>query len=141
MTAAQRAAIAAPATGLLVYQTDGITGLYQYNGTAWVPLDAVAIRTVTASTTLLATDQVVLCSAGLGPAILMTLPAASASNAGWTMTIKRINVGGGTCTVTGVAAVDGLAIALAAPTAGGANNNSISVVSDGTNWYAVTRSR
>ncbi|HLC82255.1 MAG TPA: hypothetical protein VJI69_00400 [Bacteroidia bacterium] len=40
MTAAQRAAIAAPATSLLVYQTDagamGI-GFYFYNGTAWVP--------------------------------------------------------------------------------------------------------
>jgi hypothetical protein len=40
MTAAQRAAIAAPATSLLVYQTDagamGV-GYYFYNGAAWVP--------------------------------------------------------------------------------------------------------
>ena len=36
MTNAQMIAIASPATGLLVYQTDGTSGLYQYNGTAWV---------------------------------------------------------------------------------------------------------
>ena len=35
MTAAQRGAIASPATGLQVYQTDATAGLYVYNGTAW----------------------------------------------------------------------------------------------------------
>jgi len=35
MTAAQRADIGTPATGLLVYQTDSPTGLYVYNGSAW----------------------------------------------------------------------------------------------------------
>ena len=35
MTAVQRGAIASPATGLQVYQTDGTAGLYVYNGTAW----------------------------------------------------------------------------------------------------------
>ncbi len=36
MTQAQKTAIAAPATGLLIYQTDATTGFYYYNGTGWV---------------------------------------------------------------------------------------------------------
>lgn len=36
MTSAQRTAIATPATGLMVYQTDGTEGLYIYKSTGWV---------------------------------------------------------------------------------------------------------
>src|SRR4030095_2535516 len=36
MTQAQRNAIASPATGLLIYQTNGTTGFYYYNGTTWI---------------------------------------------------------------------------------------------------------
>lgn len=36
MTLAQRSAIPTPATGLIIYQTDGITGLHYYNGSEWV---------------------------------------------------------------------------------------------------------
>src|ERR1700761_838157 len=44
MTQAQRIAIATPADGLLVYQTDATKGFYYYNGTttAWVLLTASA---------------------------------------------------------------------------------------------------
>jgi len=35
MTQAQKTAIASPATGLLIYQTDGTTGYWFYNGAAW----------------------------------------------------------------------------------------------------------
>jgi hypothetical protein len=38
MTATQRAAITTPATGLLVYQTDGVSGFYVNSGTAGTPV-------------------------------------------------------------------------------------------------------
>jgi hypothetical protein len=38
MTQSQRNAIASPATGLLVFQTDNTPGFYYYNGTAWVAI-------------------------------------------------------------------------------------------------------
>lgn len=42
MTQAQREAIAAPATGLQVYQTDGTAAIYYYDGGAWNPLTSFA---------------------------------------------------------------------------------------------------
>jgi hypothetical protein len=35
MTFAQRVAIASPATGLILYQTDGVPGYYYYTGSSW----------------------------------------------------------------------------------------------------------
>ena len=35
MTEAEKNAISSPATGLLVYQTDGTSGLYYHNGSSW----------------------------------------------------------------------------------------------------------
>ncbi len=42
MTLAQRDAIVAPATGLLVFQTDNTPGFYYYNGTAWTSIGSAA---------------------------------------------------------------------------------------------------
>jgi hypothetical protein len=42
MTSAQRIAIATPASGLIVYQTDGTAGFYFYTGTGWVSLNSSA---------------------------------------------------------------------------------------------------
>jgi len=39
-TQAQRLAIVTPAAGLMVYQTDGTAGIYQYNGVAWAQVGA-----------------------------------------------------------------------------------------------------
>ncbi|MBC8048029.1 MAG: tail fiber domain-containing protein [Fimbriimonadaceae bacterium] len=40
MNKTQRDAIATPATGLLIYQTNSTPGFYYYNGTGWLPLAA-----------------------------------------------------------------------------------------------------
>lgn len=40
MTAAQRTAISSPATGLLVYQTDGTSGYYFFDGAIWSSLNS-----------------------------------------------------------------------------------------------------
>ena len=42
MTAAQKTAIATPANGLLVYQTDAPAGFYYYNGIIWTQLGATS---------------------------------------------------------------------------------------------------
>ena len=42
LTASQKNAIASPAAGLLIYQTDATTGFYYYNGSAWTPLTSAA---------------------------------------------------------------------------------------------------
>lgn len=56
MTLAQRNAIATPATGLLIYQTDNTPGYYGYNGSAWVALSSstTGVTSVTAGTGLTA---------------------------------------------------------------------------------------
>ncbi|PZR27736.1 MAG: hypothetical protein DI535_09125 [Citrobacter freundii] len=38
MTMEQRDLIPSPAIGLLIYQTNGVTGFYYYDGTEWIPL-------------------------------------------------------------------------------------------------------
>ena len=46
MTETQRDAISSPATGLMIYQTDGTVGFYYYNGSSW---DEVAATSKTYS--------------------------------------------------------------------------------------------
>ena len=38
MTEVQRDAIVTPATGLMIFQTDGAAGFYYYDGTAWTAI-------------------------------------------------------------------------------------------------------
>jgi hypothetical protein len=47
MTNAQRNAISSPATGLLIFQTDGTSGFYYYDGAAWTGMGGGGSGTVT----------------------------------------------------------------------------------------------
>jgi hypothetical protein len=42
MTETQRDAISSPATGLMIYLTDGTVGFYYYNGSSWVEVAATS---------------------------------------------------------------------------------------------------
>lgn len=70
MTQAQRVAIATPATSLLIYQTDGTTGFWFYNGTTWVNLNSSSgefksISGLVQNTTSTAADDFVFGSTSL----------------------------------------------------------------------------
>jgi hypothetical protein len=66
MTSSQRDAIPSPAAGLMVYQTDGTSGLYYYNGAAWIYIINSTTNVVsvvnggTGTTTATGTGSVVL---------------------------------------------------------------------------------
>ena len=45
MTQAQRNAIVLPATGLLIYQTNGTPGFFYYNGSAWTAVSTNGANT------------------------------------------------------------------------------------------------
>ena len=57
LTTAQRTAIASPATGLIVFQTDGTPGYYYYVGGAWQQIATAAGAAVTAGNGLTKTGQ------------------------------------------------------------------------------------
>ena len=46
MTQAQRDAIASPATGLLIYQTNASPGFFYYNSTSWVPVNTLDVSVI-----------------------------------------------------------------------------------------------
>jgi hypothetical protein len=66
MTATERDGIPSPAAGLMVYQTDGTSGLYYYNGAAWIYIINSTTNVVsvvnggTGTTTATGTGSVVL---------------------------------------------------------------------------------
>src|SRR5690349_21040894 len=97
--------------GMLVYSTGGTLadGYYYWNGTAWRLVSTVGLNTVTksASTTLLKTETMVLASND----ITLTLPAVTASDNGWEMTIKNVGTHVHLVTVVGSssATIDGKA--------------------------------
>ncbi len=52
MTSAQKSAISNPATGLLIYQTDGVSGFYYYTGSSWINLTSGGTGGVPAGTVM-----------------------------------------------------------------------------------------
>ena len=89
MTLAQKTAIASPATGLTVYQTDGTTGYYYYDGASWTKLATASTPTfLTKSTNYTitpsnASNDVYLFASGVTTGTCgHTLPAANSVSAG-----------------------------------------------------------
>lgn len=81
MTAAQRVALTSPATGLLVYQTDGSAGFYFFDGSAWTNLNAPSTATLAGNTFNGASQLLQLNGSGQMPVVsganLTNLPAAN----------------------------------------------------------------
>lgn len=90
VTEAQKSAIASPATGLLVYQTDGASGYYFWDGTRWQPFisgpGGVNPVSKTASATLTKAETFVLASNDIS----LTLPAITSADNGLSITVKNI---------------------------------------------------
>ena len=124
LTTAQREAIAGPAAGLLVFQTDGTQGLYYYTGVVWVNMTTGKVPDANGST-LPANGAVVSTLAGAagspgsadGPGARFAYPRGVAVDAAGTVyvadtnnsTIRKITPAGVVSTLAGTAASNGSA--------------------------------
>ena len=88
MTASQRNNIPSPAAGLMVYQTDGTSGLYYYNGTVWIYI----INSTTNVVSVVNGGTGTTTSTGTGSVVLNT----NASLANPTLTTPSLGVASGT---------------------------------------------
>lgn len=117
LTSAQRSAINNPATGLLVFQTDGTPGFYYYTGVAWVNLtnglpannQGIAVSSNYGLTTTMAGTGSTGSADGTGTAASFNLPFGVATDASGNVyvadqnnnKIRRISVGGVVITLAG----------------------------------------
>ena len=111
MTASQRGNIPSPAAGLMVYQTDGTSGLYYYNGSAWIYIINSTTNVVsvlnggTGTTTSTGTGSVVL---NTSPTLTTpTLGVASGTSLALTGTTVSNSTSTGALTVAGGAGIGG----------------------------------
>jgi hypothetical protein len=92
MTASQKSAISAPAAGLMIYQTDSLSGYYLWAGTQWVQLTMSTTNIIvtpifkSVTATILKTEISVLASND----ITLTLPIVGTADNGLCITIKNI---------------------------------------------------
>lgn len=131
MTTAQKNAVASPAAGMVVYDTN-MKGISFYNGTAWTTTNNKNVATKTANYTALQSDDVLLGDATSG-AITITLPTA-VGNTGEVFHIKKIDssVNAVTIATTSSQTIDG---ALTQPILTQYQN--ITVVSNGVGWSVL----
>lgn len=88
MTSTERSNISSPAAGLMVYQTDGTSGLYYYNGSAWIYI----INSTTNVLSVVNGGTGTTTSTGTGSVVLNT----NATLANPTLTTPSLGVASGT---------------------------------------------
>lgn len=116
MTSSERGAISSPSSGLMVYQTNGTTGFYFYDGSSWVRLATGTEASYTSGTgisisgntiTNTSPDQTVTLTGAGSTSITGTYPnftvTSTDNNSGGTVTSVTAGTGlsGGTITSTG----------------------------------------
>lgn len=101
MTFAQRNAIASPATGLLIYQTNNTPGFYVFNGIAWT-----ALNPLRATTTLNNLSAITAINNSLLPGIDSSIDLGSPTKA-WRKLYLKDTVAIGTTTPTSLLDVNG----------------------------------
>jgi hypothetical protein len=103
MTNSQRTAIPSPAAGLMVYQIDGTSGLYYYNGAAWIYIINSTTNVVsvvnggTGTTTSTGTGSVVLSNSAT-----LETPTISSGNSQFPSSINVLPTSHGTSKRAGV---------------------------------------
>ena len=102
MNQTQRNAIPSPATGLLIYQTNGAPGFYVYNGTAWA-----AITSGRANTSLSNLSASTAVSQSLVPGVDSAIDLGSSTKA-WRKLYLKDSVAIGTTTATSLLDVNGI---------------------------------
>ena len=129
MTSAQRTAISSPAAGLMVYQTDGTSGLYYYNGTAWIYI----INSTTNVVSVVNGGTGTTTSTGTGSVVLNTSPTLTTPALGTPSSATLTNASG-LPIASGVSGLGtGVASFLATPT----SSNLASAISDETGSGAL----
>jgi hypothetical protein len=124
MTASQRGNIPSPAAGLMVYQTDGTSGLYYYNGTAWIYI----INSTTNVVSVVNGGTGTTTATGTGSVVLNTSPTLITPALGTPSSATLTNASG-LPIASGVSGLGtGVASFLATPT----SSNLVSAISDET---------